>query len=61
MNSTLYYDLIAQQAASLARIEDMRKKIETGEGFERHCWEGMLRQYLAAMPHLDKQIADARR
>ena len=61
MNSTLYYDLIAQRAASLACIEDMEKKIETCEGFERRCWEGMLSQYRTAMPHLDKQIADARR
>jgi len=61
MNSNLYYDLIAQRAASLARIEDMQKKIEASEGFTRRCWEGMLSQYRAAMPNLDKQIADARR
>lgn len=58
--NTLYFDLIAQRAASVARITDMTHKVANTEGSERAIWQGMLRQYIDAMPSLDKQIEYAR-
>jgi hypothetical protein len=58
--NTLYFDLIAQRAASVARIADMTRKVANAEGDERALWQGMLRQYTDAMPNLDKQIEYAR-
>jgi hypothetical protein len=61
MKSTLYYDLVAQRAASVARIADMRHKVSATTGSVRECWAGMLRQYIDAMPALDAQIEYASR
>ena len=57
---TLYLDLIAQRAASAAAIADMTRKAANAEGHERDTWNGMLRQYIDAMPNLDGQIERAR-
>jgi hypothetical protein len=55
----LFYDLIAQRAASLARIAEMRRFVLASSGDDRVLWEAMLAQYVAAMPSLDAQIAYA--
>lgn len=57
--NTLYFDLIAQRAASVARIADMTHKVANTDGAERTLWQSMLRQYIDAMPHLDQQIERA--
>lgn len=57
MPSSRYFDLVAQRAASLARIEDMKRDIETATGIEFETLRGMLAQYEKAMPGIDAQIA----
>lgn len=57
MNTALHFDLTAQRAASMARMEDMRLRIAESTGDDRTLWESMLRQYEQAMPHLDAQIS----
>lgn len=50
-------DLIAQRAASLARIEELKEMVNGSAGFERSIWEGMLAQYERSISSLDSQIA----
>jgi hypothetical protein len=57
--STLYYDLIAQRAAAVARIADMTHKASAG-GADGKLWESMLRMYIDGLPTIDKQIEYAR-
>lgn len=58
--SNAYFDLVAQRAASVARIADMTRRIPNCTGDERALWESMLASYIKAMPNLDAQIARAK-
>lgn len=57
MKSAIYFDLVAQRAASLARIDSMKEEIKTASGIELVMLQGMLAQYEKAMPGIDAQIA----